>query len=142
MRLTSVVFPAPFGPMRPKACFAAIARSTSATAATPPKRLSSLTVSSNIGGSDPGQVACLADLGERREPARKVDDDAEQDQALEDVAVVLQRTKDLREGGEEGRAQDRAEDRGRAADDGEHEDLHGMGEAEVGRLDREALMRG
>src|SRR5437870_8629793 len=137
MRLMSVVLPAPFGPMSPKACPAATARSTRSTAWTPPKVLLSCRVSSNIRGSDLGEAARLAKLGERHDPAREIDDDREQDGSLEDVAVVLERAQQLGQRGEDRRAEDGAEDVRDTADDGEHEDRHGLRERKVGGGDRE-----
>src|SRR5207245_2290710 len=127
MRLMSVVLPAPFGPMSPKACPAATARSTRSTAWTPPKVLLSCRVSSNIRGSD---------------PAREIDDDREQDGSLEDVAVVLERAQQLGQRGEDRRAEDGAEDVRDTTDDGEHEDLHGLRERKVVGVDRERDVRG
>src|SRR5881296_2831738 len=142
MRLMSVVFPAPFGPISPKAWACEIARSTAFTATTPPKRLVRPAASSNIGRPDLLQPARAPKLRDRHEAARQVDDYEQQDQALEDVAVVLEWPQELRQGGEEGRSKDRPERIGDAADDPEDEDLHGLRECEVVRLDREREVRG
>src|SRR5207245_7398917 len=127
MRLMSVVLPAPFGPMSPKACPAATARSTRSTAWTPPKVLLSCRVSSNIRGSD---------------PAREIDDDREQDGSLEDVAVVLERAQQLGQRGKDRRPEDRADDVRDASDDREDEDLHRLRERKVVGVDRERDVRG
>src|SRR3981081_2535164 len=103
MRFTSVVLPAPFGPMRPNASPGGITRSTAFTATTPPKRLVRPAASSNIGRPDLLQPARAPKLREGHEAARQVDDHEQQDQALEDVAVVLERAQQLWKGGEERR---------------------------------------
>src|SRR5882672_3128751 len=142
MRLMSVVLPAPFGPMRPSASPSAMLRSTRSTAVTPPKRFVRPTVSSNIRGSDAGELSRAADLDERHQAARQIDDDDQQDRALEDVAVILQGAKQLRQRSEQTRAEDRPKHVRDTPDDGEHEYLHGLGEPEVRRIDREGHMRG
>src|SRR5690242_17129857 len=120
----SVVFPAPFGPMSPNTVPDGMARSTAFTAVTPPNRFVRPAISSDIFGSDRAQPRGAAQLEERREAPRQVDDDEHEDRALEDVAVLLQRLEDRRQRGEQERAEDRAEDVRDPADDGEHEDLH------------------
>src|SRR5438132_3417220 len=141
MRFTSVVLPAPFGPISPNTCCGAIARSTSATACTPPKRLEMRSHSSNIGRPDLLQLSGLAQFGERHQPARQIDDHEHQDEAGEDVAVLLERPQDLGQRGEECRAHDRPRDAGRPADHGEHENLDRAGEAEVAGLYGKIEMR-
>src|SRR3989442_183299 len=134
------------GRMPRKACPAATARSTRSTAWTPPKVLLSCRVSSNIRGSDLGEAARLAKLGERHDPAREIDDDREQDGSLEDVAVVLQRTEQLGQRGKGRRAEDRADDEEDAADDrAERERRDGQvhaAEAEHGEPKRSSERRG
>src|SRR6267143_5760030 len=115
MRLMSVVLPAPFGPMSPRAWRSGIARLTAFTAMTPPKRLVRPAASSNIGRPDLLQPARAPKLREGHEAARQVDDHEQQDQALEDVAVVLERAQQLRKGGEERSSEDRPERIGDAA---------------------------
>src|SRR2546428_9088378 len=99
---------------------AATARSTRSTAWTPPKVLLSCRVSSNIRGSDLGEAARLAKLGERHDPAREIDDDREQDGSLEDVAVVLERAQQLGHRGKDHPPEDRAHTVREASDDREH----------------------
>src|SRR5438093_11238388 len=103
MRLMSVVFPAPFGPISPKAWACEIARSTAFTATTPPKRLVRPAASSNIGRPDLLQPARAPKLRDGHEAARQVDDHKQQDQPLQDVAVILERAQQLRQRGEERR---------------------------------------
>src|SRR6266851_26936 len=141
MRLTSVVLPAPFGPMSPKTCPGAIARSSSATAWTPPNRFEIRSHSSNIGRPDLLQSPGLSQLGERHQAARQIDDHEHQDEAGEDVAVFLQRAENFGKGGEERRAEDRAGDARRSADHREDQDLDRASETEVTRLDRKVQMR-
>src|SRR3989442_8937712 len=141
MRFTSVVFPAPFGPMRPNAWRGDTARSTAFTATTPPKRLVRCIVSSNIGGPDLLQPSSAPELCDRHQTARQVNDDQQQDQPLKNVAVILQRSKQLGQRGEQGRSEDWPERIRDTADDGEDEDLNGLGEGEVVRFDREREVR-
>src|SRR2546428_5619338 len=116
MRLISVVFPARFGPISPKAWPCEIARSTVFTATTPPKRLVRPAASSNIGRPDLLQPARAPKLRDGHETARQIDDHEQQDQSLKDVAVILQRAQQLRKRGEERRTGDWPERIGDAAD--------------------------
>src|SRR2546428_798634 len=141
-RWVGVVGPARWGPRGPRAPPAATARSTRSTAWTPPKVLLSCRVSSNIRGSDLGEAARLAKLGERHDPAREIDDDREQDGSLEDVAVVLERAQQLGQRGKDRRPEDRADDVRDAADDREDEDLYRLRERKVVGVDRERDVRG
>ncbi len=69
MRLMSVVLPAPFGPMSPNTCLSGIARSIVFTATTPPNRLVSERVSSNIFGPHAAKPHRSPEIEERREAA-------------------------------------------------------------------------
>src|SRR5436190_385857 len=131
MRLMRVVLPAPFGPMRPNTCPGTTARSTSLTATTPPKRFVRPTASSDIGRSDLAQLARPTELREGHQAAREIHDHDEKHESLEDVARVLERPEQLGQRREEGRTEHRPDDVRDPADDGEHEDLHGLGEGEV-----------
>src|SRR5207245_3021017 len=108
----------------------------------PPEVLLSCRVSSNIRGSDLGEAARLAKLGERHDPAREIDDDREEDGSLEDVAVVLERAQQLGQRGKDRRPEDRADDVRDASDDREDEDLHRLRERKVVGVDRERDVRG
>src|SRR6266550_4781382 len=103
MRFTSVVLPAPFGPMRPNAWPGGIPRSTAFTATTPPKRFVRPAASSNIGRPDLLQPARAPKLRDGQEAARQINDHEQQDQTLQDVAVILERAQQLRQRGEERR---------------------------------------
>src|SRR5206468_3077995 len=141
MRLTSVVFPAPFGPMRPSARPWTMPRSTRSTAVTPPNRFVRPTVSSNIERSDARKAPRSANVDERHQAARQIDDDEQEDRALEDIAVILQRAQELGQRGEQTGAEDRPQDVRGAANHGEDQHLHGLGEAKVRRIDGERLVR-
>src|SRR2546425_3602394 len=127
--LTNVVFPAPFGPMSPTTVRSAAARSTPATATTPPKRLVRPVASSNIGLADAHEAPRATQLEDGHEPARQVDRDQDEDRALEDVAVLPEKAQQLGQRGQEDGAEERAEDVRHAAHDRRHEDLHRRAEA-------------
>src|SRR2546428_8261401 len=101
MQLISVVLPAPFGPMRLSTLPDSAARSTSATACTPPKRFVRRRISSNIGLSDPHQPPRSRELEQGDDSAWQVCDDEDEDRALEDVAIVLQESQQLGQRGQQ-----------------------------------------
>src|SRR5258705_8012526 len=82
MRLTSVVLPAPFGPMRPRISPAPIVRATSLVATSPPKRLVSPTVSSSAISGVPRLLA---------EQAGRADQQDEEDED-EAIGVLIGRS--------------------------------------------------
>src|SRR4051812_40449147 len=89
MTLNSVVLPAPFGPITLKISPGCTARSTPSTAATPPKcrfkpRTSSSGATDVVTSRPPDQAA-------RPEP-----DHQQQQQAVQDVAVIGERAEQLR----------------------------------------------
>src|ERR1700687_5772911 len=145
MTLTSVVLPAPFGPIRPWIAPFSTSSDTPSTARTPPKWRWTSSSRSNTdlrsrppAGSDDGKAAASDDA------LRPEDDDRDQNQAADDVAVVeTLETEGLRERGQEHSPDHRAEDVAASAQDGKREDLHGAGHAvlRVAWVNEEVEMR-
>src|SRR5438128_2020024 len=134
-RLTSVVLPAPLGPIKPKIVPSSISRDTPSTACTPPKlRRTSVSCSRTLtrSPSDPPARLNHGQAAAAHDPLRPEDDDEDQDDAVDDVAIGGKLPHDLGQGREENRPNDRAEDVGDPADDGEGEDLNGPGDAVLG----------
>src|SRR5512142_1483043 len=152
MQLKSVVFPAPFGPMRPTISPAATSNDTSEFAASPPKNLLTCLISSS-GMTSPekpgdsfGHVADDDDdenpvdqnvrvrevLLQKRARLRLLADDSRLHQRVRDRVAP----QGLRQRDQEYRADHRTEDRADAADDRDHHDLNGQVESEDGaRID-------
>src|SRR5260221_989955 len=137
IRLISVVFPAPFGPISPNTMPWGTARSTAFTATTPPNRFVRPTVSSNIRSPHLAETRGAADVEQRHQAARQVHDDHDEDRALQDVAIFLERLERRRQRRQERGPEDRAEHVRDAARDREHQDLHRAREAVLVRLERE-----
>src|ERR1700716_2972653 len=97
--LTSVVFPAPLGPIKPKMVPSSISRDTSSTACTPPKLRLTLVSCSRALTHSPARPPARRDDGEAA-PADDAlgweDDDEDQDDAIDDVAVGGKLAHDLR----------------------------------------------
>src|SRR5437879_3370255 len=129
-RLTSVVLPAPLGPIKPKMVPCSISRDTSSTAWTPPNdRLTLVSCSSALTGS-PARPPARRDDGEAApadDALRPEDDDQDQDDAVDDVAIGGKLAHNLRQRGEEDGSHDWADHVRRPADHGEGEDLDGAG---------------
>src|SRR6266576_1546113 len=143
-RFTKVVFPAPLGPIKPKIVPCSISSDTSSTAWTPPNdRLRLVSCSSGLTCS-PARPPARRDDGEAA-PADDAlgpeDDDEDQDDAIDDVAIGGKLTHDFRQCGEEDRANNGADHVRRPADHGEGQDLDGAGDAVLGRIDEEVDMR-
>src|SRR6266576_1740545 len=144
MTLTSVVLPAPLGPMRPWIDPCSTSSDTPSTAWTPPKwRLTSSRRSSTYPRSWPPRRA-----DQRKSPAaddalRSEDDDGDQEDAAQDVDVVARLSKDLGEQGDDQRTDHRAQDVAAAPEDGERKNLHGPCHAVLGiaRVDEEIEVR-
>src|ERR1700674_217106 len=126
MTLTSVVLPAPFGPIRPWIDPCSTSSDTPSTARTPPKcrwtfsrRRSTTSIPSwPPCGPDDGQPA-PADNALRPE-----DDDGDQEQTGDDVDVVERLDEDPGQGRHHQRADDGTEKVTAAPEYGEAEDLH------------------
>src|ERR1700716_3297895 len=130
--LTSVVFPAPLGPIKPKMVPSSISRDTSSTACTPPKLRLTLVSCSRPLTRSPASPPARRDDGEAT-PANDTlgpeDDDEDQDDAVDDVSIGGKLAHDLGQRGEEDRADDRADHVRRPADHGKGQDLDGAGDA-------------
>src|SRR5579859_7315934 len=125
--LTSVVLPAPLGPIRPWMEPLSTSSDTPSTALTPPKCRCRLSRRSSTGRScsrpptrpDDGEAAAADD------PLRAEDDDEDQDHPADHVAVVeVGDADDLGESGEEEGAHHRPEDVAGPPEDREGQDLH------------------
>src|SRR5438876_4057640 len=142
-RFTSVVLPAPLGPIKPKMVPSSISRDTSSTACTPPNDRLTLVSCSNALTRPPARPPARRDDGEATpadDALRPEDDDEDQNDAVDDVAIGGKLAHDLRQRGEEDRADDRADHVCRPADHGEGQDLDGARDAVLGRVDEEVDM--
>src|ERR1700674_64011 len=126
MTLTSVVLPAPFGPIRPWIDPCSTSSDTPSTARTPPKcrwTLSRRRSTNSIpswppGGPDDGQPAAADDA------LRPEDDDGDQEETGDDVDVSLCLHEDPGQGCHHERTDHRTDKMTAAAEHGEAEDLH------------------
>src|ERR1035437_4735654 len=125
MTFTSVVLPAPLGPMMPWIDPSSTSSDTPSTARTPPKwrwtlsrRRSTAPRSRPPTGSDNREAAAADDS------LRPEDDDGDQDHSADDVAVVNGLADDLRQRGQKQRSDQRTEDVAAPAQHREGEDLH------------------
>src|SRR3954452_16597745 len=106
--LRSVVFPAPFGPMRPWTSPLRTTKLTPSSAWTPPKERSIFSTESDI----PAGTEVANPGGQRREPVRDEEDHREEDGAVQEQAQrsrsepqrLPRSPKQFREDGEECRA--------------------------------------
>src|SRR5712691_9309045 len=133
MTLTSVVLPAPFGPIRPWIDPCSTSSDTPSTARTPPKcrRRSSRRRSTGARarppcGSDDGETAAADDA------LRSEDDDRDQEDPGDHVDVVARAFEDVWEQRYEQRADHRAGHVAAAAEHGEGQDLHRARDSELG----------
>src|SRR6185369_1230341 len=152
MRLNTVVFPAPLGPMRKTTSPSSTWKLTSLVASSPPNRLLTFSnsrmraIASALHRTD---GACLppelrSPHEERDHPAREEDDHHDQQRPVDHQVGVLEvRLEDLRGEGEDDAAEDRSPDRRRPAEhrderrldgDLEGEDSVRAHEAEVARV--------
>src|ERR1700737_4442384 len=110
--LTSVVLPAPFGPIKPKMVPSSISSDTSSTACTPPKLRLRLVSCSRALTCSPARPPARRDDGEAA-PANDAlgpeDDHEDQDHAVDDAGGGGERAHDLRQGGEEDHPHDGAD---------------------------------
>src|ERR1700737_361719 len=126
MTLTSVVLPAPLGPIRPWIEPCSTSRDTPSTARTPPKCRWTLS-SRRSTDSSPARPPCGPDDGQ---PAAADDalwsehDHGDQEHAGDDVDVVMGLPEDPRQSGHYQRADDGSEKMAAAAEHRESEDLN------------------
>src|SRR6266550_5991543 len=121
---TSVVLPAPLGPIKPKMVPSSISRDTSSTACTPPTDRLTLVSRSNALTRPPARPPARRDDGEAAptdDALRPEDDDEDQDDAVDDVAIGGKLAHDLGQRREEDRADDGADDVRRPSDHGKGE---------------------
>src|SRR4051794_4553178 len=143
--LRSVVFPAPFGPMRPWTSPARTTKLTPSSAWTPPKERSTFSTESDI----PAGTEIANPGGQRGEPVRDEENDGEEDGAVQEQAQrsrsESQRLpcppKQLRQEGEECRADHRAVEDGCSSHDGVDEHVHRAREAVAVRRHHEGEVR-
>src|SRR2546423_3581131 len=121
----SVVLPAPFGPMSPTMAPSGRSKETPSTARTPPKWRWTLRSVSRGAGTPADQ------------PFGTEDGDDDQDDAIEDLAVIACGAEHFGKCGEEHRAGEGSGDSRRSADDREHEHEHGAVERVLGGGDEE-----
>src|ERR1700694_2479950 len=143
-RLTSVVFPAPLGPIKPKMVPSLISSDTSSTACTPPnERLTSVSCSRALTRS-PARPPARRDDGEAAPTDDSLgpeDDDEDQDDPVDDVPISGKLPHDLWKRGEEHRSHDRADHVCCPSDHGEGEDLDGAGHAVLEGVDEKIDVR-
>src|SRR5437870_3570155 len=117
-----------------------ISTDTLSTACTPPNERLTLVSCSSALTRSPACPPARRDDGEAA-PADDAlgpeDDDEDQDDAIDDVAIGGKLPHDLRQRGEEDRSHDRADHVGGPADYGEGQDLDGAGDAVLGGVDEE-----
>ena len=121
IRLNSVVLPAPFGPITAVTPPSATSRSTASTATRPPNRRVTPCRDNSVMRLPPRDIR----LPSAGESLRRVDQQQDQARAVEQVLIVLEAAKHLRQQADDDRAEDRAADGADAADiehrEGEHD---------------------
>src|SRR5438270_9442328 len=142
-RLTSVVLPAPLGPISPKMVPSSISTETLSTACTPPNERVTVVSCSSALTRSPARPPTRRDDGEAApadDALRSEDDDQDQDDAIDHVAIGGKLAHDFWQRGEEDRANDRADHVRGPANHGERQDLDGAGDAVLGGVDEEIDM--
>src|SRR5438270_5645162 len=143
---TSVVLPAPLGPMSPVTAPAVTEMETPSTARTPPKwRTTSVATTSGsaIVRYQLRRVVCRPsrrlppDRQSADDPVRAEDDHGDEQSAVEHVPVGGRRPDHFGEGGEHDRPHQRTGDGGHAPDDGQHQHKDGPVEGVLGGIDEE-----
>src|ERR1700694_5437044 len=125
MTLTSVVLPAPFGPMRPWIDPFSSSSDTPSTARTPPKwRWTSSRRRSTGPGTRPPRRPNDRQAAPADHPLRPEDDDGDQEDSAENIDVRARLQKDVRQERDDESAGKGTEDKTAAAEDGEGKDLH------------------
>src|SRR5262245_8182129 len=125
--LRSVVFPEPFGPMMPTTSPRSTVNDTLETAIRPLKRL----VTARTSSSTP----CLPSRERSDDAARHDEDREDQDRAVEHRAQLATQVDDVRQPGEDERADDRSGQRALAAEQDHGQDFHRLVDAEVPGID-------
>ena len=120
IRLNSVVLPAPFGPMTAVTPPSATSRSMASTATRPPNRRVTPCSDSSVMRLPPRDIR----LPSAGEPLRRVDQQQDEARAIDQVLIVLEAAKDLRQQADDHRAEDRAADGADAADIEHREGQH------------------
>src|SRR5918996_727395 len=148
-RLKTVLFPAPFGPIRPWIVRGATVMESPVTASSPPKRLlTSRNSRSNtcsdrrpgIRAAAPCERACEA-TGQRHQPFRSHQHNDHEHRAVDKDLVVVQLAEELRGHREHERTNHRAPYRLCAADDREDDQQDHRLQAEVARVQHLVRMR-
>src|ERR1700730_13760571 len=144
MTLTSVVLPAPFGPIRPWIEPCSTSSDTPSTACTPPKCRWTLS-SRRSTGSSSARPPCRPDDGQpaaTNDALRPEDDHGDQEDTDHDVDVVVGLLEYPRQCGHHQRADNGPEKMPSAAEHREGQDLIGSGDPVllVARIDGEAQM--
>src|SRR5712692_1716405 len=140
MTLTSVVLPAPFGPIKPWIDPSTTSSDTPSTACTPPKwRRTSSRRSSTDSRSGPPRGPHQGKPAAADDSLRPEDDDRDQEEATEDIDVRSGVQKDVGQQRDDQRADHGAEHQSAASEDREGEDLDRACHAvlRVARIDEE-----
>src|SRR2546430_5753109 len=144
MTLTSVVLPAPLGPIRPWIDPCATSSDTPSTARTPPKcRWTSSRRSSTDSGSRPPRRPHDGQTAAAHDSLRPEDDDRDEEGAAENVDVIPGAREDVGEQRDHECSHHRAENESAAAKNRKREDLHRTRDAvlRVARFDEEVQVR-
>src|SRR2546423_14252979 len=143
MTLTSVVLPAPLGPMRPWMVPCSTSSDTPSTACTPPKcRWTSSRRRSTDSGARPPRGPDDRETTPADDALRAEDDDGDQKDTGDDVDVVTGAFEDVRQERDDERADDGPQHESAAAEDreGEHLDRARDAVLRVTRIDEEIQM--
>src|SRR5438270_8278315 len=144
MTLTSVVLPAPFGPIKPWIVPCSTSSDTSSTACTPPKwRRTSTRRSSTDSGSRPPRWPHERKAAAADDALRSEDDDQDQKRAGEDVDVVAGVREYVRQQRDDQRADHRSEHEPAPTENGERQNLHSARDSvlRIARVDEEVEVR-
>src|SRR5574340_1817878 len=139
--LSSVVFPAPLGPMSPITFPWASAKLTSFSALSPPKCFVTPSMTStgdaacaglgNLLGPRRAQQAGLQADERTDQPVRQEDDDYDEQHAGQGLAILLELDQPVRHAGHEQRPEHRTQRVGISAEQGKHEKESELAEAEL-----------
>src|SRR5438067_4588227 len=144
MTLTSVVLPAPFGPIKPWIVPCSTSSDTSSTACTPPKwRRTSTRRSSTDSGSRPPRWPHERKAAAADDALRSENDDEDQKRAREDVDVVAGVREDVRQQRDDQRADHGSQHEPAPTEDREGQNLHCARDPvlRIARVDEEVEVR-
>src|SRR2546423_10296189 len=144
MTLTSVVLPAPFGPIKPWIVPCSTSSDTSSTACTTPKwRRTSTRRSSTDSGSRPPRWPHERKAAAADDALRSENDDEDQKRAREDVDVVAGVREDVRQQSDDQRADHGSQHEPAPTEDGEGQNLHCARDPvlRIARVDEEVEVR-